>query len=98
VLRRRQRSSRNAAGLAIKNALTAREAARQEEYASRWKGLDPAAGEFEKLTDEAGPHAGGELDGGDRSDDLTRDVVGYICEGIVSRAAPPDVYLGVHPR
>lgn len=33
---------RNAAGLAIKNALAAREAPRQEEYANRWKNLDPA--------------------------------------------------------
>ncbi|GAA5987867.1 hypothetical protein JCM11641_003514 [Rhodosporidiobolus odoratus] len=33
---------RNAAGLAIKNALTARETPRQEEYANRWKSLDPA--------------------------------------------------------
>ena len=31
---------RNAAGLAIKNALSARESARQEEYAQRWKSLD----------------------------------------------------------
>ncbi|BGP19924.1 hypothetical protein JCM10213_002282 [Rhodosporidiobolus nylandii] len=33
---------RNAAGLAIKNALSARETPRQEEYANRWKALDPA--------------------------------------------------------
>ncbi|GAA5883022.1 hypothetical protein JCM1840_004096 [Sporobolomyces johnsonii] len=33
---------RNAAGLAIKNALAARETARQEDYANRWKSLDPA--------------------------------------------------------
>lgn len=33
---------RNAAGLAIKNALTARETPRQEEYANRWKNLDLA--------------------------------------------------------
>ncbi|GAA6005310.1 karyopherin beta [Rhodotorula paludigena] len=33
---------RSAAGLAIKNALSAREAARQEDYANRWKSLDPA--------------------------------------------------------
>lgn len=33
---------RNAAGLAIKNALSAREAPRQEEYANRWKNLDAA--------------------------------------------------------
>lgn len=31
---------RNAAGLAIKNSLSARESARQEEYANRWKSLD----------------------------------------------------------
>ncbi|KIM58066.1 hypothetical protein SCLCIDRAFT_1218905 [Scleroderma citrinum Foug A] len=31
---------RNAAGLALKNALSAREAARQNEYANRWLGLD----------------------------------------------------------
>lgn len=33
---------RNAAGLAIKNSLSAREAARQDEYAARWKALDQA--------------------------------------------------------
>lgn len=33
-------------------------------------GVVGAAREFEKLTDQAGPHAGGELDGGNRSDDL----------------------------
>ena len=32
------------------------------------------ARELEKLADEAGPHAGGELDGGDGGDDLARDV------------------------
>jgi len=32
---------RNAAGLAIKNALSARDAARQDDYAARWKNLDP---------------------------------------------------------
>ncbi|SCV73049.1 BQ2448_6974 [Microbotryum intermedium] len=33
---------RNAAGLAIKNALSARDTSRSEEYAQRWKSLDPA--------------------------------------------------------
>ncbi|GAA5923414.1 hypothetical protein JCM3775_007533 [Rhodotorula graminis] len=32
---------RNAAGLAIKNAVSARDAARQDDYAARWKSLDP---------------------------------------------------------
>ncbi|SDA02376.1 BZ3501_MvSof-1269-A2-R1_Chr12-3g03566 [Microbotryum saponariae] len=33
---------RNAAGLAIKNALSARDTSRSDEYAQRWKSLDPA--------------------------------------------------------
>ncbi|THG96021.1 hypothetical protein EW026_g5732 [Hermanssonia centrifuga] len=41
---------RNAAGLALKNALTAREAARQADYSSRWLGLD--IGVRSKVKDE----------------------------------------------
>lgn len=40
---------RNAAGLAIKNSLSAREAPRQEEYAARWKALDPQTRDRIKL-------------------------------------------------
>jgi importin subunit beta-1 len=124
---------RNAAGLAIKNALTAREAARQEEYASRWKGLDPATREQLKqealatlaASDRGARNVSGQvvaaiaavelpagmwsgligqlLELASRADNAhlrqaTLQTIGYICEGIVSRAAPPDVYLGVHPR
>ena len=124
---------RNAAGLAIKNALTAREAARQEEYASRWKSLDPATREQLKqealatlaASDRGARNVSGQvvaaiaavelpagmwsgligqlLELASRADNAhlrqaTLQTIGYICEGIVSRAAPPDVYLRVHSR
>ncbi|KWU40980.1 ARM repeat-containing protein [Rhodotorula sp. JG-1b] len=77
---------RNAAGLAIKNALTAREAARQEEYASRWKSLDPAT--REQLKQEA-------LATLAASDRGARNVSGQVVAAIAAVELPAGMWSGL---
>lgn len=77
---------RNAAGLAIKNALTAREAPRQEEYAARWKGLDPAT--REQLKQEA-------LATLASSDRGARNVSGQVIAAIAAVELPAGMWSGL---
>ena len=74
---------RNAAGLAIKNALSARESQRQEEYANRWTSLDSAT--REKLKHDALAT----LDAADRG---ARNVSGQVIAAIAAVELPAGLW------
>ncbi|BGP03309.1 Importin subunit beta-1 [Rhodotorula toruloides] len=77
---------RNAAGLAIKNALTAREAPRQEEYANRWKNLDPAT------RDRVKHDALATLAAPERS---ARNVSGQVIAAVAAVELPAGMWVGL---
>ncbi|GAA5945153.1 karyopherin beta [Sporobolomyces koalae] len=74
---------RNAAGLAIKNALSARESARQDEYAARWTALDPAT------RDKLKHDALATLDAADRG---ARNVSGQVIAAIAAIELPAGLW------
>ncbi|GAA5858585.1 hypothetical protein JCM8547_001375 [Rhodosporidiobolus lusitaniae] len=77
---------RNAAGLAIKNALAARETARQDEYAARWKNLDPAT------RDKLKHGALATLASADRG---ARNVSGQVVAAIAAVELPAGMWTGL---
>lgn len=77
---------RNAAGLAIKNALAAREAPRQEEYANRWKNLDPAT------RDRVKHDALATLAAPERS---ARNVSGQVIAAVAAVELPAGMWVGL---
>ncbi|GAA6025213.1 hypothetical protein JCM10207_001492 [Rhodosporidiobolus poonsookiae] len=77
---------RNAAGLAIKNALSAREAPRQEEYSNRWKNLDPAT------RDKLKHSALATLGAADRG---ARNVSGQVVSAIAAIELPSGMWSGL---
>jgi len=74
---------RNAAGLAIKNALSARETPRQEEYAARWTSLDPST------RDKLKHDALATLDAQDRG---ARNVSGQVIAAIAAIELPAGLW------
>jgi importin subunit beta-1 len=77
---------RNAAGLAIKNTLSAREAARQEEYASRWKSLDG------QTRDKLKADALATLAAADKQ---ARNVAGQVVAAIAALELPVGLWAGL---
>lgn len=74
---------RNAAGLAIKNSLSARESQRQEEYANRWTSLEPAT------RDKLKHDALATLDAADRG---ARNVSGQVIAAIAAVELPAGLW------
>jgi importin subunit beta-1 len=77
---------RNAAGLAIKNSLSARETARQDEYANRWKSLDLSTRDQLKVDALATLAA---------SDKGARNVSGQVVSAIAAIELPAGLWAGL---
>lgn len=77
---------RNAAGLAIKNTLSARESSRQEEYALRWKALDSQTREKLKADALASLAA---------TDRGARNVAGQVVAAIATIELPAGLWNGL---